>query len=295
MGSRKKAVGAVAGIVLAAIIVAVLPSMLFVVGQKQYAAVRRFGKIVRVESSPGLKMKLPFVQTVQKVSAREMLYDVPLSDVITKDKKSMIADCYVLWRVADPSSFIRTLDAIPARATERIEAAVYNALKNVISSMTQDDVIAARGEKLTKLLTDESNSDIGDYGIEILVAEIKALDLPEDNKAAVFERMISERQNIGAAFTAEGESEAKKIRNAADKQAAVMQAEARKQAEVLEAEGEAGYMQAIANAYDTEDKMEFYSFLRSLDALKASLSGDSKTIILGKESELAKILYGEVE
>ena len=117
MGSRKKAVGAVAGIVLAAIIVAVLPSMLFVVGQKQYAAVRRFGKIVRVESSPGLKMKLPFVQTVQKVSAREMLYDVPLSDVITKDKKSMIADCYVLWRVADPSSFIRTLDAIPARAT----------------------------------------------------------------------------------------------------------------------------------------------------------------------------------
>ena len=281
----------IAGVV-AAIIVLLAPSSLYTVQKAQFAAVSQFGKIVKVVEDPGLKIKVPFIQNVQKVSAKTMLYDVPLSDVITKDKKSMIADCYVLWKVKDPAKYIRTLDAIPQRAMERIEAAVYNALKSVISSMTQDDIIAARGERLTGLLTDESNSDIGDYGIMVLTAEIKALDLPDDNKAAVYERMISERENIAASYTAAGEAEAKKIRNAADKEAAVLKAEAAKKAQVLLADGESQYMQILSEAYGTQDKAEFYAFLRGLDALKASLQGGNKTIILGKDSELARILYG---
>ena len=282
------------------IAVCILLLILFITGggtytvmPNQYVAVRQFGKIVRVEEEPGLHFKLPLIQNIQRVSSALTLYDVPLSDVITKDKKSMIADNYVLWKVVDATKYIRTLDAIEARAEERIEAAVYNALKNVISSMTQDEIIEARGERLTQLLTKEANSDIDDYGIEVITAEIKALDLPDDNKSAVYERMISERQNIAASYTAQGEAEAQKIRNETDKNVTVMKADANKQAEILVAEGEAQYMSILQEAYNTEEKADFYNYLRSLDALKASFKGGNKTLILDKDSALAKILYGE--
>ena len=285
----------IAAVIAALVVVLLLFSSLYSVAPNEYAAVRQFGKIVKIEDNPGLKFKLPFIQNIQMISKATMLYDVPLSDVITRDKKSMIADNYVLWRVNDPTKYIRTLDAIEVRAEERIEAAVYNSLKNVISSMSQDEVIEARGEKLTQLLTDEANSDIGDYGIEVITAEIKSLDLPDDNKEAVYDRMISERQNIAASYTAQGEAEAQKIRNETDKTVTVMKANANKDAEILVAEGEAEYMKILQEAYNTKDKEDFYSFTRALDAFRKSLSGGEKTIILDKDSELVKILYGKAE
>ena len=267
-------------------------SSLYVVYPKEYAAVRQFGKIVDIKDSPGLYVKIPGIQSIQWISAATILYDIPSSDVITKDKKSMIADNYVLWKVVEPASFIRTLDAMELRAEERIEAAVYNATKNVISSMTQDEVIESRGERLTQLITAEANSDISGYGISIIQSEIKSLDLPDDNKESVYERMISERQNIAASYKAEGDAEAQKIRNAADKSVAILEADANKQAAIIEAEGEAEYMRILQEAYNTQDKADFYNYLRSLDAVQKSLQGDSKTVILDKNSELAKILYG---
>ena len=285
----------IAAVIVALVVILLLFSSLYSVAPNEYAAVREFGKIVKIEDTPGLKFKLPFIQNIQMISKATMLYDVPLSDVITRDKKSMIADNYVLWRVNDPTKYIRTLDAIEVRAEERIEAAVYNSLKNVISSMSQDEVIEARGEKLTQMLTDEANSDIGDYGIEVITAEIKSLDLPDDNKEAVYDRMISERQNIAASYTAQGEAEAQKIRNETDKTVTVMKANANKDAEILVAEGEAEYMKILQEAYNTKDKEDFYSFTRALDAFQKSLSGGEKTIILDKDSELVKILYGRAE
>ena len=288
---KKKIGKTFVGIVII-IVLAAVTGCFYTVQPNQYVAVRQFGKIVKIESETGLKVKIPVIQNIQRISSATTLYDVPLSDVITRDKKSMIADNYVLWKVTDPTKYIRTLDAIDARAEERIEAAVYNALKSVISSMTQDEVIEARGEKLTQLLTKEANSDIGDYGLLIITAEIKALDLPDDNKSAVYDRMISERQNIAASYTAQGEAEAQKIRNETDKNVKVMVADAKKKAEILTAEGEAEYMKILQAAYNTPEMADFYNFLRSLDALKTSMSGENKTVILDKDSELARILYG---
>lgn len=265
---------------------------LYTVKPNQYVAIRQFGKVVNIVETPGLKAKVPFIQSTQHIFSATRLYDVPLSDVITKDKKSMIADNYVLWKVTDATKYIRTLDAVDGRAEERIEAAVYNAQKRTISSMTQDELIEARGEKLNQMLTKEANSDIGDYGINIISTEIKALDLPDDNKNAVYERMISERQNIAASYKAQGEADAQKIKNEADKEVVEIEAEAKKKAEILIAEGEAEYMKILQNAYNTSDKADFYNYIRSLDALKASLKGDNKTIILDKNSEIARILYG---
>jgi membrane protease subunit HflC len=285
----------VAGIVLGIIIIIAVflfGSATYVVHQNEYVTVRRFGKIVSIVSEPGLHFKTPFIEDTQSISAKVVLYDIPASDVITKDKKSMITDTYVLWKVTDPLKYVQTLNALSARADERIEASVYNATKNAISSMTQDEVIEARGEVLTKLITDEANSDMNGYGIEIVQAQIKALDLPDDNKNAVYERMISERNNIAASYTAQGEAEAQKIHNETDKQVAIIKAQAQKSAAVLEAEGEAAYMETLSKAYDTEDKAAFYSYIRGLDTLKSSLKGQEKTIILDKDSELARILYG---
>ena len=270
-----------------------LPFACYIVGQNEYAALFKFGRIVSVSDTPGIKFKVPGIHTVRYISKKLHLYDIPRSGVITKDKKSMIADNYVTWKVIDPVKYVQTLNAIESRARERIEAAVYNAIKNVISSMTQDEVIEARGGALSMRIASDSNSDIGMYGIAIVQTEIKALDLPNDNKSAVYERMISERQNIAASFTAEGNSEAQKIRNRTDREAAIKLALAEQSSDVIIAEGEVQYMKILQSAYNTPEKAEFYNFMRSLDALKKSFTGNGeKIIMLDKNSEIGKLIYG---
>ena len=292
MEKKKKEVRNVLICVALVLILIVLISSFYTVNPKEYVAVRQFGKIVKIIDTPGLKLMVPFVQSVQHISAATILYDIPASDVITRDKKSMISDNYVLWRVSDPKLYVQTLGAVEGRANERIEAAVYNSLKKIISSMTQEEIIAARGERLTQMITDDASTDMAVYGITIIQSQIKALDLPEDNKAAVFSRMISERENIAAGYTAEGDAEAQKIRNETDKSVTIKRADAEKTAAETIAEGEAEYMRILQEAYNTPDKASFYKFIRSLDALKATMQGKDKTVILDKDSELAKILYG---
>jgi membrane protease subunit HflC len=286
--SKKKIVVFIVSIV----VLIVLFASLYVVNPMEYKVVRAFGRIEKVDDVPGLKFKIPFIQSTQTVTKALNTYDLPASDVITKDKKSMIADNYVFWKVVEPIKYLRTLNGIEDRAKERIDAAVYNSTKNVISSMTQDEVIEARDEGLTDLITDDANTAMSEYGIVITQSQIKALDLPDDNKEAVYPRMISERNNIAASYRAEGEAQAQKIRNETDRTVAVTKAQASKEADILIAEGEAEYMRILSGAYDTPEKADFYNFIRSLDALKESLKGQGQTIILGKDSELSKILYG---
>lgn len=286
----KKKLGSAFGVLILIAALVVLVNSAFVIRENQYGLVREFGRIERVISNSGLYFKIPFVQEKDTVTKELLLYDIAKSDVITQDKKSMIVDSFVLWRVIDPKVFAQTLNTSEQNAEGRINVAVYNSIKNVISSMTQSDIIAARGQKLTNLIM-ENVTGIHQYGIEITTVEIKLLDLPEDNKNAVFERMISERENIAATYTAEGNSDAQKIKNTTDKETTVMISEAEMNAEILKAEGEAEYMREIANAYDGEQKADFYRFTRSLDAVKNSIRGGNKTIILDKDSPITQIFY----
>ncbi|MGP1404411.1 MAG: protease modulator HflC [Catonella sp.] len=264
--------------------------------ENEYGIRLQFNKIVAIDESSGLYFKIPFIQNVRKVPKSIQLYDIRPSDVMTSDKKSMIADMYILWRIVDPTVYYQTLNANVNNAKDRTGITVYNSVKSVISSMTQDEIIEARGEKLTQTITADANPDIKKYGIEIVQAQLKSLDLPNDNKQAVYERMISERNNIAASYTAEGESKAKKIQNETDKQVAILKAQAEKNSAKLKAEGEARYMETLQQAYNDKDKADFYNYIRSLDALKVSLSGSGeKKLMLGKDSELAKILYGKIE
>ncbi len=263
----------------------------YTVKPNEYVVIRQFGAIQTISDDTGLHFKTPIIQSVQRISKETQLYDLPVTDVITKDKKSMIVDSFVLWRITDPSANIRTLNAVQGRAEERIDAAVYNAIKTTISAMTQDEIIASRGETLTVKLTTDANSDITQYGIEIVTAQIKTFSLPSANEQAVFERMISERQNIAAGYIANGDANAQKIKNETDKQVELLKAEAEKQAAITIAEGEEEYMKILQDAYNSSDKAEFYTYLRKLDALKVSLSGKGeKKLVIGTDSELFDIL-----
>lgn len=285
---KKKIIAGVSAVVL----LILLASSLVVTAENEYSLVRQFGRISRVIEKPGLSVKIPFIQTTDTFPKQTLLYDLVPSEVITRDKKTMITDSYVLWRISEPMKFAQTLNGSIMNAESRINTAVYNALKNAISSMNQDQVITSRDGELSALVMDKIDEGMDQYGIELMMFETKQLDLPEDNKEAVYERMISERDNIAATYTAEGNSEAQVIRNTTDKEVAISISEAKKQAEILEAEGEAEYMRILSEAYNTDDKTEFYSFVRSLDALKNSMTGENKTVVLSADSPIAQIFNG---
>ncbi len=266
----------------------------FVVTQEnEYTVIRQFGKVVDIRDTAGISFKLPMIQDTQTLPKTTLLYDLPVSDVITRDKKTMVADSFVLWRIEDPQKFIQTLNSSVSNAESRLSTLVYNSMKNTISGMNQAEVISGRDGELAAAIKEGVGSGLSQYGIELIAVETKRLDLPDDNKAAVYQRMISERNNIAAQYTAEGESEAQMIRSETDKEVEIMVAQAKAQAEILEAEGEAEYMRILSDAYSDPDKAEFYNFVRSLDAAKASLTGEDNILILGPESPMAQIFYGD--
>jgi len=274
-------------------VVAAVGASVTVTQQNEYKLIRQFGKVDRVISSSGISFKIPFIESTQSLPKETLLYDLAASDVITKDKKTMISDSYVLWKISDPLKFAQTLNSSVESGESRINTAVYNATKNAISSMSQDQVITSRDGELSDMVMEAIGTNMDQYGIELLKFETKQLDLPDDNKEAVYERMISERDNIAATYKAEGSSEAKVIRNKTDKEVAIQISDAKKQAEILGAEGEQEYMKILAQAYGEEDRSEFYSFVRSLDALKTSMKGEDKTVILSADSPIAQIFEGK--
>lgn len=275
-------------VVLVLVVLIGAVSALVVTRENEYTIIRQFGRVVNIHSTAGLSFKIPFLQDVQTLPKTVLLYDLPVSDVITKDKKTMVADSFVLWRISDPQKFIQTLNSSVSNAESRLSTLVYNAMNNTISGMNQSEVISGRDGELASAIK-AGVTGLEQYGIELIAVETKRLDLPDDNKEAVYQRMISERNNIAAQYTATGESEAQKIRSETDKEVEIMLSEAKAQAEVLQAEGEAEYMRILSDAYSDPDKAEFYNFVRSLDAAKASLTNEENVLILGPESPLAQI------
>ena len=277
------------------VVVILLMSEVVVTKPGEYRVIRQFGKIVRVETSEssayGVSFKIPIIQSETVISSKNMLSDLPASDVMTSDKKSMISDCFVLWRIEDPVKFIQKLSGSQQNAESRISSNVYNALKNVISSLSQEEVISGRDGELANLLTEKLGTNLEAYGIKIDKIETKMLDLPDENKEAVYNRMISERNNIAASYTAKGEQEAQEIKNDTDEQVTVILAKAQKTADKTVAEGEAQYMKILSKAYNNKNKADFYSFVRQLDAVKATLKNGENTIVLDKDSPIAEIFY----
>ena len=268
---------------------------LFTVREDQYACTFRFSEIVDTTDTPGLHFKMPYVDSVKYYSKATQFYDIPPSEVLTSDKQNMTVDCYILWKIADPQQFYRALGTT-AKAEERLNAITYNALKNAMGRLAQADIInmndGAERNNIYEGITATVDAQAVTYGIHVEDVKIKQFDLPDSNLNAVYSRMISERNQMAEKYTADGNYDASIIRNEVDKQVNIIVSNAEAEAAKLEAEGEAEYMRMLAEAYNTNDKKDFYEFILALDALKQSLTGTEKTIILDADSELAQILAG---
>nr|MBQ8245339.1 protease modulator HflC [Oscillospiraceae bacterium] len=268
---------------------------IFTVQENEYACTVRFAKIIDTTGEAGLHFKIPFIDSVKYFPKATQLYDIPPSEVLTSDKQNMTVDCYILWSISDPKLFYQTISTT-GRAEERLDAITYSALKTDMGTLAQSDIInmndGAERNAIYEKIAQEVDSAAAAYGIRVEDVKIKQFDLPESNLNAVYSRMISERNQMAEKYTADGNYEASIIRNDVDKQVDIIVSNAEAEAATLVAEGEAEYMRLLAEAYDSDEKKDFYEFTLALDALKASLQGSEKTVILDGDSELAKILMG---
>ena len=282
-------------LVLAVLAALLVSNSIYTVAENEYACTVRFSKIESVTSEAGLHFKLPFLDSVKYFTKATQLYDIPPSEVLTSDKQNMTVDCYILWSISDPKLFYQTLGSTGV-AEDRLDNLTYNELKTVMGTLAQSDIInmedGALRNNIYESIAADVNTQAQTYGISVEDVKIKQFDLPESNLNAVYSRMISERNQIAEKYTADGNYEASIIRNDVDKQVNITVSNAKAEAAKLEAEGEAEYMRLLAAAYDSADKKDFYEFTLALDALKQSLTGSEKTVILDANSELAQILMG---
>ena len=283
-------------IIVVLVLLAILAAnSMFTVKENQYACTVRFSAIIDTTGEAGLHFKVPFLDSVKYFTKATQLYDIPPSEVLTSDKQNMAVDCYILWSISDPLRFYQTLGSNTV-AEQRLDALTYNELKTVMGTLAQADIInmedGAERNEIYEGIAKDVDALAQTYGIHVEDVKIKQFDLPESNLNAVYSRMISERNQMAEKYTADGKYDASVIVNDVDKQVNIIVSNAEAEAAKLVAEGEAEYMRMLAAAYDSEDKKDFYEFTLALDALKKSLNGSEKTIILDENSALAQILMG---
>ena len=282
-------------IIVALLAIIGISNAMYTVQENQYACTVRFSKIISTTDTAGLHFKVPFIDSVKYFTKATQLYDIPPSEVLTSDKQNMTVDCYILWSISDPKLFYQTLGSTGI-AEDRLDNLTYNELKTVMGTLAQSDIInmndGAERNEIYEGIAANVDSQALKYGIHVEDVKIKQFDLPDSNLTAVYSRMISERNQMAEKYTADGNYDASLIRNNVDKQVNILVSNAEAEAAKRQAEGEQEYMRLLAEAYDTKDKKEFYEFTLALDALKKSLTGSEKTVILDGNSELAKILMG---
>jgi len=275
-------------IALAAIVVGVflLLQCVFVVDQTERAILLQLGKPVGEDFGPGLNFKLPFVQNVIFFDARVLEYDSPAAEIITQDKKNMVVDNYSRWVIENPLLFYRTVRNIQG-GLSRIDDIVYSQLREALGRYTLTEIVAIERSTIMEEVTAKANSLLRDYGIRVIDVRIKRTDLPKENQMAIYGRMQAERERQAKQYRSEGREEAAKITTMADRQRAVILADARRAAESARGEGEAAATAIYAQAL-TQDP-EFYEFVRTMDAYKKTMK-DQTQFVLTPESEFFKFL-----
>lgn len=249
--------------------------------------VRQFGETVRVVDQPGIYFTNP-IQDEISIYTGERMYDVPTTNVTTSDKKTMEADAYVTWKITNPQIYYRQLSSVEA-ATGRLSSNVYSSMKRVISSTRQEDVIAGKDGSLASSILN-SITNLSNYGITITSFDIKGLDLPDENKESVYERMISERKAIAAKETAAGEKILAEAIAATDKTVRETKSNAELEAAAIAADAETQYYETLRQAYSsTPEKEEFYEYWLGLETLKESLNNGG-TIQITENDPLYQIL-----
>ena len=244
-------------ILLASVAILVLLGLttVFIVDEKEQVVILAFGKPVRTILEPGINMKVPFpFQEKIKFDDRLLEYDSPPEEILSKDKKTLIVDNYVRWRIVDPLQFLKTVQAIPI-ALSRMDDIVYSELRRELGTHDMVEIITENREKLMEIVTFNSNKATLDYGIAVIDVRIRRVDLPAENEESIYARMEAERNRQANKFRSEGEEEAQKIRAATDRDKTIILADAYKDAERLRGEGDAAAVEIYAKAYSADPKL----------------------------------------
>jgi len=262
-------------------------STIIIVDETEQIVILQFGKPVRTITEPGLNWKFPApFQTANSFEKRLLQYDVPPEEILSRDKKSLIIDNYVRWKITDPLLFLQTVKAIPTAKT-RLDDIVYSELRQELGNHDMVEIITESRELIMNKVTVASNEETSKYGIEIIDVRIRRVDLPQQNEASIYARMEAERKRQANKFRSEGEEEAQKIRAATDRDKTVILAEAYKTAQKIRGEGEAIALDIYATSFSKDP--EFYEFLKTLETYEKIID-DKTTLVLPADSKLFKNL-----
>ena len=262
-------------------------SSIFIVDETEQVVILQLGKPVRTITDPGFNAKLPFPFQEKIVFDDRLLeYDSPPEEILSKDKKSLIVDNYVRWKIIDPLQFLKTVQAIPT-AKSRMDDIVYSELRRELGTHDMVEIITENREDIMDVVTKASNEATLSYGISVIDVRIRRVDLPSENEESIYARMEAERKRQANKFRSEGSEEAQKIRAATDRDKTIILADAYKQAEKIRGEGDAKAVQVYARSYSSDPK--FYEFVRTLDAYKKVVD-DKTTLVLPSDSKLFKLL-----
>ena len=262
-------------------------STIIIVDETEQIVILQFGKPVRTLKEPGLSWKLPApLQTSNSFEKRLLEYDVPPEEILSKDKKSLIIDNYVRWRITDPLLFLQTVAAIPTAKT-RLDDIVYSELRQELGTHDMVEIITENRELIMEKVTVASNEETSKYGIEVIDVRIRRVDLPQENEASIYARMEAERKRQANKFRSEGEEEAQKIRAATDRDKTVILADAYKTSQKIRGEGEAKALDIYASSFSKDPK--FYEFIRTLETFEKVID-DKTTLVLPGDSKLFKEL-----
>jgi membrane protease subunit HflC len=277
------------GTLLIILIVAILflaNLSLFIVDETKQAIVLQFGKPIRAIKEPGLNWKLPFIQNVVFFEDRLLVYDAAPTEIITKDKKTLIVDNYARWKIIDPLKFLQTVRDLNG-AQARLDDIIYSELRVDLGLFDMSEIVSEKREGIMKRVTEISNEKAKTYGIEIVDVRIKRVDLPPENEKFIFDRMRAERERIAKQYRAEGQEESAKIIAETEREKTVILAEAYKTAQTLKGEGEAESIRIYAESFNQDP--EFYKFYRTLEAYRKTFK-DKTTVLLSTDSEFLKYL-----
>jgi len=259
----------------------------FIVDEREQVVILQLGKPVRTITEPGLYFKLPIpFQNAITFDDRLLEYDVAPEEVLSKDKKTLIVDNYVRWRISDPLLFLKTVQAIP-NAVTRLDDIVYSELRQELGKHNMSEIIFETREEIMEIVTKASDKSTDQYGIKVVDVRIKRVDLPRENEESIYARMDAERQRQANKFRSEGEEEAQKIRALTEKDKTIILATAYKESQEIRGEGEAKALEIYAKAFNKDP--DFYEFTRTLEAYKKIID-EKTTLILPADSKLFKTL-----
>jgi membrane protease subunit HflC len=274
------------GFIVLLLIVGVVSMSTFIVHEREVAIKFKLGEITKTYNEPGLYFQIPIINNIVKFDSRILTMDTPTERFLTNEKKNVIVDSFVKWRISDAKTFYTSTQGDERTAIARMASIVNDELKGQIALKTIQEVISGERASIMQVVTDTAGLKIRDLGIELIDVRVKKADLPDNVTVNVYQRMATERQTVAKSFRSRGEEQAKQIRANANRQREETLAEAYRISEEVRGEGDATAARIYGDSYN-QDK-EFYSFYRSLNAYETSFGGGKDIMVLSPDSEFFK-------